>query len=324
MNRRIKVAFLGIMIGTNLFAFEKVGVTSFQFLKVIPDARSTAMGEAYTSIANGADGLYWNPAAMMRSHALSINISQVDYIFDTKHFGTSISYAFNQFALGFTFSGVDYGEIEVTDVNHLGFLPDGTYNPGVTGETIQPGAFVVGIGGAQRLTNKFTYGINMKYVQEDMEVAQKSLLMWDMGILFETGFRTITLSATIRNFGPQVEYFDYSYPLPQTMNIGISSYLIGGNSPLLLKNDLHKLLVAFDLVQPRDYDQQYNIGLEYTFRNIMILRAGYKINYDTEGLTLGTGLRLKGLGIDYSYCSYGKYLSAVHRFSLSFNREIFD
>ena len=56
----------------------------------------------------------------------------------------------------------------------------------------------------------------------------------------------------------------------------------------------------------------------------MILRGGYKFNYDTEGLTLGAGLKLKGLGVDYSYCSYGEYLSAVHRFSLSFNREIFD
>ena len=72
-----------------------------------------------------------------------------------------------------------------------------------------------------------------------------------MGILLETGFRTVTYQQ-LSNFGPQAEYFDYSLSLPQTMNIEFLSYLIGDNSPLLLKNDLLKLLVAFDLVQPRD------------------------------------------------------------------------
>ena len=119
MNRRIKVAFLGIMIGTNLFAFEKVGVTSFQFLKVIPDARSTAMGEAYTL-------LLMRRRIILESSGYDAKLCfinkyfPVDYIFDTKHFGTSIglpSIGLHSIHL----SGVDYGEIEVTDVNHLGF-----------------------------------------------------------------------------------------------------------------------------------------------------------------------------------------------------------
>jgi len=314
------ILILGILVSSQLFAFEKVGVTSFQFLKVMPDARSTAMGEAYSSIANGSDGMYWNPAAMMRNSGISANLSRVNYIFDTGHFGASVSYTLNSFAFGLTFMNVDYGDIEVTDVAHLGYLSDGTYNPGLTGEVIQPGAMVAGLGMAQRLTSKFSYGVSMKYVREDMIVADLSLLMWDMGILYETGFRSIALAATMRNFGPQVEYFDYSYPLPQTMNIGISTHLIGKDNPLLLDSGNHQLLVAFDLVQPRDYDQQYNAGLEYVFMDIVALRCGYKMNYDTESLTFGAGVNLKDFSIDYSYNTYGEFLSDVHRFSFSFNR----
>ncbi len=324
MNFRIfknpMMLILGILVSSQLFAFEKVGVTSFQFLKVMPDARSTAMGEAYSSIAKGSDGMYWNPAAMMRSSGISANLSRVDYIFDTGHFGASVSYTLRGFAFGLTFMNVDYGDIEVTDVAHLGYLPDGSYNPGLTGEVIQPGAMLAGLGMAQRLTNKFSYGLSMKYVREDMVVADLSLLMWDMGILYETGFKSIALAATMRNFGPQVEYFDYSYPLPQTMNIGISTHLVGKDDPLLMDSGNHRLLVAFDLVQPRDYDQQYNAGLEYVFMDLVALRCGYKMNYDTEGLTFGAGLNLKGFSIDYSYNTYGEFLSDVHRFSFSFNR----
>lgn len=311
---------LGLLICSQTLAFEKVGVTSFQFLKVMPDARSTAMGEAYSSVARGADGMFWNPAAMMRISGLSAGVSHVNYIFDTGHFGAAISYAPGSFAFGLTLMNVDYGNIEVTDVAHLGYLSDGNYNPGLTGEIIQPGAMVVGLGVAQRLTSKFSYGLNMKYVREDMVVADQSLVMWDMGILYETGFRSITLAATMRNFGPQVEYFDYSYPLPQTLNIGISTDLIGGNDALLINNQWHRILVAFDIVQPRDYEQQYNAGIEYIFMNLLAFRTGYKINYDTEGLTLGGGIKIKGFSVDYSYNTFGKFLSDVHRFSFSINQ----
>jgi len=314
------IMIIGILVSSQLFAFEKVGVTSFQFLKVMPDARSTSMGEAYSSIAEGSDGMYWNPAAMMRSNGISANLSRVDYIFDTGHFGVAANYTFNGFALGMMFMNVDYGDIEVTTVENLEYLEDGTYNPGLTGEVIQPGAMVAGLGVAQRLTNKFSYGVSMKYVREDMIYAEQSLIMWDLGILYETGFRSITIAATTRNFGPQVEYFDYSYPIPQTMNIGISSHIIGKDSPLLVNSDTHQLLVAFDLVQPRDYDQQYNAGLEYVFMDLVALRGGYKMNYDTEGLTFGAGVNLKGFSIDYSYNTYGEFLSDVHRFTFSFNR----
>ena len=311
------------LICSQLYAFEKVGVTSFQFLKVMPDARSTSMGEAYSSVAKGADGMYWNPAAMMETNGISVNLSSVDYIFDTGHYGASVSYSFNGFALGTMFMSADYGDIEVTDVAHLGYLPDGTYNPGLTGEVIHPSALVVGLGLAQRLTNKFSYGVSAKFTREDMaygDTTVTSVLMWDLGILYDTRFKSIHLAATIRNFGPKVEYFDYAYPLPQTMNIGISANILGKTDALLKTNNKHQLLVAFDLVQPRDYDQQYNVGFEYVFIDLVALRIGYKINYDTEGLTFGAGLYLKGFRVDYSFNNYGKYLTDVHRFSFSFSR----
>lgn len=325
MNRNLfyTSVIMGILFISQLFAFEKVGVTAFQFLKVIPDARSTAMGEAYSSISQGADGMYWNPASMMWSDGLSLNFSRVDYIFDTNHYGISASYKYRGFAFGAMFMNADYGEIAVTDVTNLGYMSDGSFNPGLTGEIIHPGAIVTGIGFAQRLTDKFSYGVSAKYAREDMAYGDStvySLNMWDMGLIYNTGFRSIRVAATIRNFGSQVKYFDYDYPLPQTLNVGISAFIFGKTDALLTNNASHQLLVAFDLVQPRDYDQQYNVGCEYIFMDLIALRSGYKINYDTEGLTFGVGLFLKDFGVDYSYNNYGKYLTDVHRFSFSFNR----
>ena len=42
----------------------KVGTTIFQFLKVMPDAQSTGMGDAVTSTINNANAVFHNPAGL--------------------------------------------------------------------------------------------------------------------------------------------------------------------------------------------------------------------------------------------------------------------
>ena len=58
--------------------------------------------------------------------------------------------------------------------------------------------------------------------------------------------------------------------------------------------------------------------MEYAFRDLLYLRAGYKLNFDEEGLTYGFGLAYSGIRIDYSYSDFGEFLNAVHRFSVGF------
>jgi hypothetical protein len=85
-----------------------------------------------------------------------------------------------------------------------------------------------------------------------------------------------------------------------------------------MDSEINKLLVSYDLSQPRDYGQQHHIGLEYGFRDLLFLRGGYKLNFDEEGLTYGFGINYSGIRVDYSYSDFGEYLNAVHRFSVGF------
>jgi hypothetical protein len=314
----IFILISSFLMGGQLFAFKKVGVTSFQFLKVMPGARSTALGEAYSSLAKGADAMFWNPAMLTQQDRFSAVISDVDWFLDTGQRSFSASYSYNGiWALGIMGMYADYGEIEVTAVEQLKPLADG-YNPGLTGEIINPGANVLGIGFARMLTNKFSFGITAKYATENMDVKQKSVLMFDGGIFYNTGWRSIKLAATVRHFGPEVEYYDKSYPLPQTMNIGISAFFISPENNLFLSTTNQSVLFSFDIVQPRDYDQQYNFGMEYAFADLFFFRGGYKVNYDTAGLCLGFGVKYKIIKVDYSYNDYGDYLGDINRFSVGF------
>jgi len=53
-----------LLLAVNHAFPQQVGVTAFQFLKVTPDARTTAMGDALASVSNSSAGAFGNPAAL--------------------------------------------------------------------------------------------------------------------------------------------------------------------------------------------------------------------------------------------------------------------
>lgn len=298
---------------------DKVGTTSFQFLKVMPDARSTGMGEAFITVVNSSDAVFWNPAALSRVDNFDVSSSYVQYFFDVAHL--SVSAAYNWEGIGhFGFQAMvnDLGDIPVTTVDNLFRTESGTYNPGLTGETMSPGNQVFGLSYGKELTDKFSFGLTIKYAVEDLVVEKASSIIFDGGLLYNTGYKSIVIGAALRHFGPEIEYFDQSYPLPQTFTVGISAELLSDIDPLLMKVDGQKLLFAYNLSQPRDYSQQHHLGLEYSFANLFFLRGGYKINFDEEGLSFGAGVDYSNIRVDYSYNDFGEYLDSIHRFTVGF------
>jgi len=317
-----------IIAGLNpVFGQKKVGTTIFQFLKVMPDAHGTGMGDAVTSTINNANAAFYNPAGLTGVEKLDFSFSSYKYIFDVKTTAISLAYTIDWYGtLGFHFIYTDIGEIEVTSVDQLGFSDDGTYNPGLTGETINPKQMVIGLSYARSLTEKFSFGINLKYAREDMIKADADGLVFDFGLIYKTGYRSIQTSAVIRNFGPEISFSDdevttnnsdfESYPPPQTLAIGVSGFLIAPENSLFFLSRNQSLRAAFDIIGPRDYDQQYNTGLEWGYQDLLFIRTGYKFNYDTQGISFGMGVRFNKFRGDYSYANYGQYLFNIHRISV--------
>ena len=57
-----------------------------------------------------------------------------------------------------------------------------------------------------------------------------------------------------------------------------------------------------------------------SYNNLLFVRAGYRFNYDEQGVTGGLGVNL-GIGgykvrANYAYEYFGKYFDGVHRISL--------
>lgn len=324
------------MLCTSAVHAQKVGSTSMQFLKVMPSARATALGEAYAVWATGAEAIFWNPAGLARLDHMEFSTTYINWLFDAQQGALSYALAIRGFgALGLQVQYVDFGEFEET-TNERPYIsnPD---NPGLTGSTFKPFSYLLGISYARYLTDKFSVGLSMKYAHESLFEGEKVTamvkqgvfeevntwadgLLFDFGIRYNTGYRSIHLGSSVQNFGGDVKYAKESNPVPLLFRFGIGADVIGAGGLWNSGNENNRLRVAYDIFHPNDYAQQMHVGVEYEFAGSFALRGGYKFNYDFDGLTLGVGIKhsLEGvrLSADYSYGAMGTYLGNVQRISL--------
>jgi hypothetical protein len=315
---------------------QKAGSTAMQFLHVMPSARGTAMGDAYSTLALGADAAFWNPSGLAMAENQEFSSTYINWIMDTRQ--GALSYALpvkNLGVVGLQVQYVDFGEFEEVSVQRPYINnPD---HPGLTGRTFRPFSYLVGLSFARSLTEKFAIGGTVKYAHESLfngsdvvtMVSNNSyesvktwsgVLLFDVGLRYNTGYRSIQLGAAVQNFGAEAKYAKESNPVPLLFRVGVAADLIGLDALFVSEQEDNRLTAAFDLFQPNDFAQQEHVGIEYEYARTFALRAGYKLNYDADGLTLGAGIRHTlgsvGLTFDYSYGSLGTYLGSVQRFSL--------
>jgi hypothetical protein len=325
-----------IIVFTSSSLSQKVATTSMQFLKVMPCARATALGDAYSALASGAEALFWNPSGLALAQNQEITSTYINWIFDAQQGALGYAMPLSDIGVvGFQIQYVDYGSFEEAVLlrPYIKELPE----PGLTGRSFHPFSYVVGLTFARSLTDKFSTGLTIKYAHESL-FDQSSVrivdaangidqyvdtygnaILFDFGIRYNTGFRSIQVAAAVQNFGPEIKYAIQKNSAPLLFRVGASADFIGPNS-LFVEMEDNRLGIAFDLFQPNDYDQQAHIGMEYEFAKAFALRTGYKYNYDNEGFTAGAGFKhtidnIK-FSVDYGYGSIGKYLGNAHRISL--------
>jgi hypothetical protein len=339
---RTVVTVLLLTVGIGQIHAQKVGTSSLQFLKVMPTARATAMGDAFVSLAGGADATFWNPAGLTKLENHEITSTLTMWLFDTKQIALAYGLPMGDWGtLGFQFQYVDFGRIEETRADAVDLVVPANgppfFNAGLTGRTFTPYSYLVGLSYARAFTEKFSAALTVKYAMESLWSEQAitlinsvtgerstyktyaDVVLFDFGMLYNTGFRSVTIGVSAQNFGPQVKFADAAHPAPLAFRLGVSANILGQDA-LLFQDGMNRFTLAYDLFQPNDYRQQMHVGAEYSFSELLALRLGYKFDYDTEGLTFGGGLHTDLAGwpvrVDYSYGKMSEYLNTVHRISL--------
>ena len=314
---------------------EKRAQTGFKFLSVSTHPRAAALGDAMTAMEGGAWMMFYNPAGMAHQQdRLSVVLGTTQWIAGIDYSVAALS--FRPFGgrlgvLGLTIRSVDYGSIQgaVRADNEQGFVDT---------PKLEPTALSVGFGYAKALTDRFSVGGHVKYATQDLGSTALTgsisdgvftpettsddnigVLAFDFGMLYKTGFRSLSFAVAARNFSEEIEYVSESFQLPLTLKIGVSMDVV---DLLPSVSPSHQIIVAVEAENPRDFSENIKTGIEYTFLNTLSLRAGYVVPTDEQGINLGAGLgRDFGglrLQVDYSYTDFGVF-SDVQRIAFQFS-----
>lgn len=314
-------ALLGILsAGTHaqlipVLGSQRAGTSSLQFLKIGVGGRATAMGESFVAVANDITALYWNPAGLMQFNEIGVHFSHSQWLVDLNHEFFGGIYRFGNNAVGLSITALHTPAMEKTT----------EFQPAGSGEYFKYGDLGIGLTYARKLTEQFSFGLTFRYVEETLAELKMRGLMFDLGTYYWTGLFNSRFAVTISNFGPQVKPSGsvnltggrtlsefQSFPPPTIFRIGFAV------DPI--ENETNKLTTSLQLNHPNDNAENINIGTEYSYKDFLFLRGGYKFNVDSENFTAGVGVKVPVLvtqtSVDYSIANF-KDLGFTHRISLN-------
>ncbi len=320
--KRLIILIVLVTASTMMYGQSKVGSTAAPFLSIGIGPRAVGMGGAFTATANDITALYWNPAGISRMGGSAAYFSHTKWFADINFNYAAAALSLGDWGtVGASVTYLDYGETEITTIKE----PEGT------GATYGAKDLAMGLHYAMNLTDRFSIGGTVKYVQQKIWNTSASSVAFDLGVLFLSEIYGLRIGATISNFGGEMTmdgkdlYVLYDidntqygnndqilaklktdpFPLPLTFKVGVAMDVINTSD--------FRFTAGVDALHPSDNSESLNVGGEIAYKNMLAVRAGYKslgLNNAEEGLTLGFGLNYDfapglGLSFDYAYQDFG-------------------
>lgn len=319
---------LVLLLARSLVFAQGAITTAVPFLTVAPDARGSGLANCGAASKADVFSMYYNPAK---------------YAFIDKN--TSIGVAYGRGLLGQTdlFHGAVaqrigqrsviaasfryHDEMSVSYVDPLGFAVS----------SFTPHHFAADLAYAFQLNDALSIAVAGRYIRSyafstsnplyDTKTGQsfagdlgvyycKPLELWHLPMQY-------TLGASITNLGSKISYGKdnaggnqnglIKTPIPTTLRIGTGLKAnLNEDHSLTGMIDFTKLLVpssmSIDSFKEELYEINYGLGLEYAWKDMVFVRAGYfnqpQLKGNRKYLAFGLGFEYGGFGIDASYhCS---------------------
>jgi long-subunit fatty acid transport protein len=244
---------------------------------------------------------------------------------DIKHefFGAMVHLTEND-VLGASLTALHMADMEVTTETQ----------PFGTGTSFAFGDVAVSLSYARKMTDQFSFGATVRYIEETMDVLKMRALTFDLGTFYWTGLGTTRFAVVISNFGGDVAPEGSVTGIDQRVTTAFQSFSV----PTLFRlgfafdpvlTDQHRLTGAFQLDHPNDNAENFRLGLEYGWNETFFVRAGVKrtlrqslLGEDqttAESYSLGTGVRVPlgfaSVQADYAYSDFAQ-LGSIHRMTL--------
>jgi hypothetical protein len=252
--------------------------------------------------------------------------AHTEYVADIKHEYLGATYHLSDAdAVGLALTSLHMTDMEITtETQPLG-----------TGRYFSFGDVGIGLSYSRKMTDQFSFGATVRYVEETLDILKMRSVMVDLGTYYWTGLGTARFAVVISNFGADVEPVGTATQLDGTTVTAFQSFSL----PTLFKlgfamepwmTDVQRITASIQLNHPNDNAENVRLGMEYVWQNTLFLRGGLKRTIgqklleadetSEESFTLGAGFRLATdvttVQADYAYANFNR-LGSVHRISLT-------
>lgn len=329
MKKVLIVSILLLITTSRLISQTVIGKYGGEFLAIGVGGRASGMGGAQTSLVNDVTAGYWNPAALAH-----INYPQIALMHE-EHFGSLVNYNYAAVAIPYdkdmslglsiirlSIDGIPDTRNALYDSNGDGIIDIHTdrfdYSK-ITEFNNTDWAFFLTF--AKRQLDNFYWGANIKIIRRDIAEYSATGIGFDIGAFYQP-FNSLLLGLNFQDITTTLVAWDTGRNelITPTLKLG-AAYLInllgGVLSPALdIDTRFENRKFASNLnLGPVSFD--FHTGVEYNYKNIAALRIGYS---DVKQLTIGAGIKLPKMAIDYSYSrvngNQDETLPASHRISL--------
>ncbi|GEM_PF-34022 len=315
------------------------GTAAADQLLVPVGAQGIALGSSAIAGLSGASAIFYNPAGLAAMQgAVDVRFSHMTGFDKDGISHVAVGAEFSGFGhIGLAIKSFAFADIPYTDERN----PDGT------GAVFTPTFVDVGLTYARALTDRIRAGLTAHLVSEELNRASAIGVAFDVGVQYHglAEVKGLQLGVALKHIGSSMQYDGpglyrnvneigsdregqllkieaAGFQMPTSIEIGLGYELIPAPD--------HMITFMSSFENNNFLADQYRLGFEYGFRDLLKLRGSWVVAGDDAedalgesaylfGPALGIGVRQKAIGMtfdfDYAY-RHAKTFSGSHAFTL--------
>lgn len=300
---RIALLWLLVLPVANLNAQD----SGLSFLRIGPDGKSLALGDAGVSSASGAYATYWNPAGLAKPNTREIAFSHHIWIADVRTLALQGAFSLgSKTGIGLFVVATGAGELEART------------NPGESDGFFNAQFASVGVA-LGRALGPVRVGVTAKYLSERIFTHSSNGYAFDFGLQSAFLNESLLAGVTYSNVGKMNQLNNVATELPRIGRAGIEIFPF----KVLMEDDGSSFVntsVILEYSENFVTDQsQVHVGVVGEVVETLTMRLGYLSNDALRSFSGGLGLAVANLSLDYALIPFEDgFGGPAHIMSLSY------
>jgi len=301
---------LFLLILSPVYAYSP-GVGSANFLKIPVGARESALGGAFTAVADNANAVYYNPAGLSLLKKPEVSFTYNEYFEGVSQQWLAAAYPYKSGAFGL---GVNYLSVSAFDAYDNDDKPTGSVSA-------YDMAIYLSWGGRLPLDYKVfrsvSYGASVKYISGKLDTEKGAGYGLDLGFLATSAVENLGFGFNVENaVSAKIKFIEEGARPPLRFKTGAVYKTSSSVAQIAAR-------LTLDYVFENDRPGYMAAGMESLFHDAFAVRMGYSaFGNISNGMNFGLGFDLskytgRNISVDYSYGATNAF-GDIHKLSVTY------